>query len=96
MSKIDFTFYIPSLIKYLTKSSCAALVDTLSISQSIQMVEHLEQSGRRLVDGTDNGPAASGQGLQQRYTLEARGTVQARRGLIEEHDGRVVYEFQGY
>lgn len=47
------------------------------------------------MDGTDNGPSAPRQGLQQRDTLEAGGTVQARGRFVEEHDGRVVDQLQG-
>lgn len=59
------------------------------------MIKHLEQPGRRLMDRADDGPSTSSQGLQQRDALETRGTIQARCGLVEEHDGRVVDQLQG-
>lgn len=40
------------------------------------MVEHHEEFGTGLMDGTDDDTATRGQVLQQRYTLETGGAVQ--------------------
>ena len=71
------------------------LVEHLPLSHQVQLVEHLEDPGRRLVDGTDDGPPLPGQLLEEHEALLARGRVQARGGLVEEHDGRVVDELEG-
>lgn len=42
--------------------------------------------------GADDGPATSGQGLQQGDTLEAGRAVQPRGWLVEEHYRRVVHQ----
>lgn len=52
------------------------LVNALSFGQGVQMVEHLEQTGTGLMDGTNDCAATAAQGFQQRNTLETRTTVQ--------------------
>lgn len=72
----------------------AALVHALSVRQRVQLVEHLEQARRRLMDRADDRASAARQKLQQIDALEARRTVQARCWLIEEHDRRIVHQLQ--
>ena len=49
----------------------AALVNTSSVGNRVQRVESLENSGTGLVDGDDDGPAATCQKPQQLYALGA-------------------------
>ena len=53
-----------------------ALVHTPARGHRVQLVEHAEQQGRRLVDGTHHGPALPGQALEQRHALRRGRGVQ--------------------
>lgn len=53
-----------------------ALVDALALSERVQMVEHLKETGRGLVDGADDGSPSSRQRLEQGNALEAGRAVQ--------------------
>jgi hypothetical protein len=58
------------------KLLCWTLVDTLSLSQGVQVVKHLKEPGTWLVDGADDCTTTSGQWLQQWNALEAGRAVQ--------------------
>lgn len=47
------------------------------------------------MDGTDDGATLAGEMSQQADNLVAGMRVQAGGGLVQEHDGRIVYQFQG-
>ena len=47
-----------------------AFVDGPPFSQDDELVKHLEDSGRGLVDRADDGPTFPGQLFQQRYALQ--------------------------
>lgn len=68
--------------------------NTLSLSQHVQMIEHLKETRRRLMDRADNGPSATCQILQQRNQLETRRTVQTGSGFVEEHHRWIVDQLQ--
>lgn len=72
----------------------ASLVDALSVRQCVELIEHLEQTGRRLMDGADNCSASASQELQQIDALEASGTVQTGSRFVEEHNRRIVDQLQ--
>ena len=60
-----------------------ASVDAAAPGQDVELVELLEEPAGGLVDGADDGPAALGQGLQQRDAGGAGVAVQAAgRGWI--------------
>lgn len=69
------------------------MVDALSLGQGVEVVEHFEQAGRGLVDGANDGPAATREGFQQGHALEAGGAVQAAGRFVEEHYWRVADKF---
>lgn len=55
----------------------AALVDAVASGQDVDLIEDLEQLGRGLMDGANNGASLAGQLLEQLQDLCARATVQA-------------------
>ena len=54
-----------------------ALVSAETLRYHVDVVEHLEDARRGLVDGADDGPAVARQPLQHGHQLRRRGTVQA-------------------
>jgi hypothetical protein len=55
--------------------ACAALVDALTLSQGVQLVEHLKKSSTGLVNGANNSSAAAAQVFQQFNALVTRGAI---------------------
>lgn len=73
---------------------CGALVQTLAGGQHVHLIELLEQLGRRLMDGANDGATLAGQVPQQADHLIARMRIQTGCRLVQEHDGRIVDQLQ--
>lgn len=69
--------------------------NALTLGHRKQMVKHVQQQRRRLVDRTDDRSTLAGQLLQQFDALFRRGVVQAAGRFVEEHHRRVVDDLEG-